>query len=182
MKNFDKMMILGTGSRGESGDVNLTKLAEQRVHRAIGEAARQGISLRSKEPVFLISGWYSKKYFDSPPSNSEAKVMADFALRIYGRDGLTADAIEIEEQSTTTEENVIMSLEAFPDFFAETIACERQLGIVSHESHVEWATSIAEKVLPCSPKAIAKISIREVSGQPLFLPQSYDQAVLTGDE
>lgn len=160
MREFSKVFIPGTGGRAESGEVRITRLAQERVHRAIEGAAVNGIPLSSKE-FMMFAGGYSKELFpDGAPPKSEAKAMADFALKVYGRDGLTANSILLEEESTNTSENIANSLAMYPEFFEETILGVRRLGIASHDGHIERAAVIAADRLDCSLEAITQLAIR----------------------
>lgn len=185
MKDLNKFMILGTGGRGEDGDVCITDFAKQRVNRAIEEAAIRKISLRSNVPFLLFSGGHSPELFDTPPPTSEAKRMADYALRMYRSDGLTASAILLEEESTNTYENFFYSVNGYTEFFEETLQEERELAIVSHSAHIGRAAASAAGVLNCSPAAIIAIPVRGKSAPVIDLSlyrSTEEQLEATGDE
>ena len=142
----NKIMVLGTGRRTESGDVELTNWGKRRLDAAAAEFFKKSFNRKSDQPIILVSGGYGKKLFpDRPPTNREAPQMRDYLVETYD---ICPSKIAVEDESVDTEENIIKSLEGFPELFSDVN--ERRLGLASHQEHLEWAVEIGARAIDMS--------------------------------
>lgn len=150
-------MVLGTAGIGEDGDLYLSDHARSRCDRAA--EAYFGHDFSRTNQSILIAGGYAKWLFDEPPVSREAHVMAEYLIKTYG---IPETAFLLEDQSTNTEENFILSHEKYPDFFEDIEHYERKLAVVSHENHLERAVFIGRQVLNCYERQLVPLAARQM--------------------
>jgi hypothetical protein len=150
LKNYNKIMVLGTAGINEAGEPVLTDQAKRRCDRAAVEAF--GYRFKRTPGSILIAGGYSPELHDTPPEKREAHLMASYMLDQYP---IPPDALLLEDESRSTKENFEFSFEKFPDFFEDVTSGERKLALVSDEEHLQRAALIGSWVLRCSERQFA---------------------------
>jgi hypothetical protein len=150
LKNYNRIMVLGTAGIDEAGEPVLTEIAKRRCDRAAVEAF--GYRFKRTAGSILIAGGYSPALHDTPPEKREAHLMAGYIEDQYPS---LAGTLLLEDESRTTKENFEFSFEKYPDFFEDVVNGERKLALVSDEEHLERAAMIGSWVLRCTERQFA---------------------------
>ncbi len=146
LKNHNRIMVLGTAAN-VNGELHLTDMGKSRAHRAAQAFFEKGFA--RGEGSILLTGGYSKAFGEMPPIGREAHLMAEFLLGQYDR--ISPHHLLIEDESTTTEENFLFSLQRFPEFFEGTAnQGDRKLALVSQPDHLKTAVTIGSWALRCT--------------------------------
>lgn len=142
----NRIMVLGTGRRTDDGDLELTDWGKRRLDKTAEIFFNRNFNRKSDEPLVLVSGGFSKTLFpDKPPVNREGPLMKQYLMGTYG---ICGSLIEVEDESVDTRDNIVKSLEGFPEFFKDIN--ERRLGLASHRDHLDWAVRVGPEVLRIS--------------------------------
>lgn len=172
-----KVMVLGTAGINDEGELFLSKLAEQRAHQVAEVFYNQSFDRNNGR--ILVAGGYSKELKDKPPIQREAYLIGEYLMRQYS---IPERALLLEDESTTTVENFTLSLERYPDFFADVIDGKRRLGLVSHRDHLKRAVIIGTKALGCAEGWHRDFPTREqieLPHEPIVVPvQQYTEEVV----
>lgn len=92
MKEYDAIVVFGAGIEVDGSNF---ESVEANVRKAV-HLYNQGVATR-----VIFSGMWSYRINETPPPWTEAKAMADYALRL----GLPEEAVLLEDQSDTTVAN-----------------------------------------------------------------------------
>lgn len=141
MAEYGKIMGFGT-SAVEDGRLYLTPVGKKRIARIALAYDQLDRGDRMSESI-LLSGAFSKELINDPPIGREALLFADHLMNEYG---VPARAIRIEDEATSTIENLEKSWQKHKDWF-DPINPESKLGLVSDPYHLDRIMDHAPSML-----------------------------------
>ena len=139
-EEYSKVIVFGTASVDGDGRMQLSDTGKRRGDRA-AEAF-----YRDENKNILVTGGYSKALFASPPEQKEAWLLADYLMSAYK---IPRRALFVEEESTTTEENLRFSLEQYPEYFEQAAQGKEVIALVSQADHLARIALLRSGMLGC---------------------------------